>query len=70
MSKSLPRRTACGAPEFDGKALSLKRYWEDIEEVTETCDRQTNAEKMKITFQYINQSDELLWKGVLPANGN
>jgi hypothetical protein len=38
MSKTLPGRTARGAPEFDGKALSLKRYWEDIEEVAETCD--------------------------------
>ncbi|KAJ7301609.1 hypothetical protein DFH08DRAFT_978627 [Mycena albidolilacea] len=45
MSKTLPGRTACGAPEFDGKALSLKRYWEDIEEVVETCDRQTDAER-------------------------
>jgi polyhydroxyalkanoate synthesis regulator phasin len=50
--------------------LSLKRYWEDIEEVTETCDRQTDAEKMKIAFQYIDQNDELLWKGVLPGDGN
>jgi hypothetical protein len=38
MSKMLSGRTACGAPEFDRKVLSLKRYWEDIKEVTKTCD--------------------------------
>jgi hypothetical protein len=54
---------ARGAPEFDGKALSLKRYWEDVEEVAESCEKTTYAEKIKVAFRYIDQEDELLWNG-------
>lgn len=66
--KPLPGRTARGAPEFDGKALSIKRYWEDIEEIAESHERTTDAEKIKIAMRYIEREDELLWKGHLDPN--
>ncbi|KAJ7470461.1 hypothetical protein FB451DRAFT_1176468 [Mycena latifolia] len=60
--KTLPRRTACGAPEFDGKALNLARYWEDVEELAEALERGTDPERIKIAMRYISREDEVLWK--------
>ncbi|KAJ6542560.1 hypothetical protein B0H19DRAFT_957768 [Mycena capillaripes] len=65
----LPRRTAWGAPEFDGKALSLKHYWEDVEEVAEACGKTTDDDKIKVASRYIAREDELLWKGCVPKDG-
>jgi hypothetical protein len=70
MTKMLPGRTARGAPEFDGKALSLKRYWEDVEEVAESCEKTTDAEKIKVAFRYIDREDELLWNGSITAGAS
>jgi hypothetical protein len=67
MMKMLPTHTTRRAPEFNGKALSLKRYWEDVKEVAESCEKTTDAEKIKVAFRYIDREDELLWNGSIAA---
>ncbi|KAJ7157403.1 hypothetical protein C8R46DRAFT_909706 [Mycena filopes] len=63
----LPARSAKNTPEFDGRALSLNRYWEDIEELADSLERNTNEEKIKIAQRYLEREEELLWKGCFNA---
>lgn len=65
MTKTLPGRGAKGAPEFNGKALSLMRYWEDVEEVAESMERTTDDDKIRIALRYVSRETEVLWKGIM-----
>ncbi|KAJ7467045.1 hypothetical protein FB451DRAFT_946042, partial [Mycena latifolia] len=65
MTKSLPGRGARDAPEFDGRALNLTRYWEDIEEVATSMERTTDDEKIRLALRYVSRETEVLWKGVM-----
>ncbi|KAJ7683864.1 hypothetical protein B0H17DRAFT_1204856 [Mycena rosella] len=65
MTKTLPGRGAKGAPEFDGKPLSLVHYWEDVEEVAEFMERTGKMEKITLALRYVLSETEVLWKGIM-----
>ncbi|KAJ6553761.1 hypothetical protein DFH09DRAFT_1318784 [Mycena vulgaris] len=67
MTKTLPGRGAKGAPEFDGKALNLTQYWEDIEEVAESLERTEEDDKIRLALRYVSRETEVLWKGIMTA---
>jgi hypothetical protein len=68
-TKALPSRTAQGAPAFNGEPVSLARYFEDVEELAVSHDRDTDDEKVKLAMRYADTEDEQLWKGVVPVGG-
>ncbi|KAJ7245515.1 hypothetical protein C8J57DRAFT_1524229 [Mycena rebaudengoi] len=64
----LPTRASKNAPSWDGKGLSLDRYFEDVDDTADSTGHTTDNEKINIVLRYVSTEDEQLWKGRKTAN--
>lgn len=56
------------APQFDGKAAHLDRYFRDVMDVGEETERTTDDELIRIALRYLDIDDEQLWSRKVTNN--
>lgn len=62
--RSLPVRGSKDAPKFDGTAIGLRRYFEDVEELSISVSKTTDPEKIAIALRYVTADEEATWRTI------
>ncbi|KAJ6478399.1 hypothetical protein C8R45DRAFT_757753, partial [Mycena sanguinolenta] len=57
-----PFRGSRNTPSFDGKPLSLERYFEDVQDVAEDIEQSSDDELITDALKYLETETTIFWK--------